>query len=91
MSVPSLRFLRKPHACNYCWVVKGLVYDFGQQRARLLWVACRCGKKHYACHDCARRVGKAFERGRPVVAECARGYYGKHKDEFAAERGGKGA
>lgn len=91
---PRLRFLRKPHQCNYCLGVNGVSFTCRPKVvARLLWVACKCGRRHYICiRFCAKRVGSVVNGdGKRYVAECARGYADRHKDEIAAQRrDGKG-
>jgi hypothetical protein len=93
--MPRLRFLRRPHQCNYCLGVDGVAFNVRPRIvARLFWVACKCGRRHYICtRFCARRVGSVTNGGgRRVVAECARGYFRRHKAEIAAQRrDGKGA
>ena len=72
--IPGLRYLRKGHECNYCHSVHGVTFsDPPKIVARLAWVKCDCGKKHYACWDCARRIGRK-SNGRKVIAICAKGY-----------------
>lgn len=92
---PRLKFLRRPHQCNYCLGVDGVSYTVRPRVvARLLWVACKCGRRHYICiRFCAKRVGSFMNGGgKRFVAECARGYAARHKAEIAADRrGGKGA
>lgn len=66
--------------------VEGLTF-----RRRILWVPCRCGKKHYICLSCARRIGSEIAAGIRYVAACAKGYYRRRKRELAARKGGKGA
>jgi hypothetical protein len=58
--------------------------------ARIVWVACRCGRRHYICHACLARVGAA-RNGALTVRECARGWWPRHRNESAAARGGEGA
>lgn len=93
--LPPLRFLRRPHQCNYCLTVNGVSYTVRPRVvARLIWVACKCGRRHYIClRFCAKRVGSVQNGGgKRFVAECARGYYKRHKARIAADqRGGKGA
>lgn len=89
---PRLKFLRRPHQCNYCLGVNGVSFTVRPKVvARLLWVACKCGRRHYICiRFCAKRVGSFMDAGRRFVAECARGYARRHK--IAADgRSGKGA
>ncbi|MGH8897627.1 MAG: hypothetical protein ACRDZ4_11530 [Egibacteraceae bacterium] len=52
--------------------------------ARLIWTACKCGRKHFVCiRFCARRVGYVIDGdGKRYVAECARGYAKRHKVEL---------
>ena len=91
--MPRLRFLRRPHQCNYCLGVDGVSFTIRPKFvARLIWVACKCGRRNYICiRFCARRVGSVVEAGKRFVAECARGYVRRHKDEIAAlRRNGKG-
>lgn len=88
---PSLRFLNRPHSCSYCQAVNGVTFnELPKVRGRLLWVRCRCGRSHYACFECAARIGHVRTNGLRMIAECARGYYRKNKDRIAADRGAKG-
>lgn len=75
---PRLRFLRLPHSCNYCGAVNGVTFRAPRVVPRLLWVRCQCGKSHYICRGCARRVGST-RNGVAYVAECAKGYARRHK------------
>lgn len=92
---PRLKFLRRPHQCNYCLRVNGVAFTVRPKVvARLIWVACKCGRRHYICiRFCAKRVGSFVDGGgKRFVAECARGHAERHKEEIAADRrGGKGA
>lgn len=65
------KFLRKPHSCNFCGAVNGVVFDKPPRVvARLVWMLCSvCGKKHYACRGCLREINN---NGSPVLKECAR-------------------
>lgn len=77
---PSLRFLRLPHECNYCRGVHGMTYGVrGRFRRRLLWVACRCGKRHYVCPECAAKIGSTAGNGSRYIAECARRWWPAHR------------
>ena len=88
--LPALRFLRRAHSCSYCQAVDGVTFTIPRKvQPRLLWVRCRCGRSHYICFTCARRVG-SVQNGARYVAECARGYFRRNKDKLAAERGAKG-
>lgn len=74
MGRTSLRFLSRPHACSYCQAVHGVTFSRPPRvRPRLLWVRCRCGRSHYVCFACARRIG-VTGNGQKVIAQCARGY-----------------
>jgi len=88
--IPKVKFLRRPHACNYCQGVHGLTYNVpGKVEARLLWVRCGCGKSHYVCRECAFLIGSVLRNGVKMIAECAKGYSRK-KSEAAASSGQKG-
>lgn len=91
--LPILRFLRLPHECNYCRVVNGMTFTIpGRFKRRLLWVACRCGKRHYVCLECARQIGKSADNGSRhyYIAECARGWWPAHRHLFVgAEKKGE--
>lgn len=89
--MPGLRYLRKPHSCNYCYGVSGFTHDaFGESQRRLFRVDCQCGKKHYACFKCAGRIGSVFVAGRRQIRMCAKRYYWKHVRP-QLKKGGKGA
>ena len=90
--LPALRFLRRAHRCNWCQAVDGVTFALPPKvRPRLLWVRCNCGRSHYLCLGCARRVGSVENgEGRRYVAQCARGYFRRNKDTIAAEGGAKG-
>lgn len=80
-------FLKHPHSCNYCQAVNGVTFTVPPKvTARIVWVACGCGRRHYICHACLSRVG-ATRNGALTIRECAKGY----KVESAADGGGKGA
>jgi len=88
--MPRLRFLRRAHDCNYCHGVHGVTFAVpGKVRPRILWVKCRCGKSHYICHDCAAKVGSS-QNGERYVADCAKGYARRLKNNIAAKGGEKG-
>lgn len=90
--LPALRFLRRAHSCSYCQEVHGVTFSIPRKvRPRLMWVRCKCGRSHYVCLACARRIGSVQNGdGKRYVAECARGYFRRNKKRIAAERGTKG-
>lgn len=91
--MPKLKFLDKPHNCNYCYAVSGFTHArFGERQRRLHWVACICGKKHYVCFGCARKHGSVTGAdGRRRIAVCAKRYYWKNVRPNVAANGEKGA
>ncbi len=94
MTTGRLRFLRRPKNCNYCHDVDGMVFaDQPAVTPRILWVRCACGKKHYICSGCARRIGsvRSPQDGRRLVAACAKRYFWKNIRPRLAANGGKGA
>ena len=73
--VPKLRYLRKPHDCNYCHGVNGMTFEIpGRFKRRLLWVKCKCKRKHYVCPPCAGRIGSVNVNGVRLIAACAKGF-----------------
>jgi hypothetical protein len=65
--------LRRPHLCNYCRKVNGVSFDRPPKvRARILWLKCWCGRRHYACVPCVYEIGVTTVNGEPRLTRCAR-------------------
>jgi len=92
MPLPKLKYLRKANQCNYCKAVSGFSHTgFGAQQRRLMLVECLCGKKHWACFECAQKIGSVIDQGRRKIRVCAKRYYWRNVRKKAVANGGKGA
>lgn len=64
-------FLKKPHSCNYCGEVNGVTFDAPRVKPRLVWMLCKCMRRHYVCQVCLKEIGN---NGCPTLKVCARKY-----------------